>query len=384
MDVLFTAKLEDDIVGVYINWGGSNYINCTTSTRANPIIKLKGEPIALDFKDDMVIDLFGTDTEGNRVIWVFQKGRILPPNIVTLVDSNSKSFDPITIPHANAILDLNGDHLADLFITTENNFEIWIGQIGHEDERNYTLYKKIPFFVGSTRKTMGQAFFIDMELEGELNLLVPVFWNSWANSSVYIQTPDAFVDLGINFMDNNGKQWGFVPPAKHEFYRQTITLRAGDFNVDGFPDLIATLTNDGGTTMRTFLLKNVESKNPHPGKYKRTFEVQWNALLPDRNNTVMGSFYDFGQDGILDVILMQKIGNDFTPLAFKNTLDYDANFVKVIVLTGLSNETKPATRTPLGRKKQTYGTNLPGPSIDYYTTTQEGNKMHGKFLMNQL
>lgn len=355
MDVLFTARLDDDIVGVYINWGGSSYINCTTNNKTNPIIKMKGEPIALDFKDDMVIDLFGTDTDGKRVVWVFEKGRVLPPNIVTLVDSNSKSFDPITIPHSNAVLDLNNDHLADLLITTENNFEVWTGHIGQDDERNYTYHTKIPFFIGGAKKTVGQTLFIDMELEGELNLLVPLFWRSWSNSSIYIQSQHGFVDLMVNFVDTSGKQWGFVPPVKNEFYRQTITLRSGDYNMDGYPDLIATLTSDNGNTMRTFLLKNVESKNPHPGKFKRTFEVQWNALLPDRNNTVMGSFYDFGQDGILDVILLQKIGKDFTPLAFKNTLDYDANFVKVIVLTGLSNETKPASRTPLGRKKRTYG-----------------------------
>jgi integrin alpha FG-GAP repeat containing protein 1 len=88
-------------------------------------------------------------------------------------------------------------------------------------------------------------------------------------------------------------------------------------------------------------------------------------------------FLSFYQDGILDVIMLQKNGDKYKPLAFRNTLDYDANFVKVIVLTGLTNKRPPAKETPFGAKRRNYGTNLPGPRIKYYTTTQEGSKQHG-------
>lgn len=60
------------------------------------------------------------------------------------------------------------------------------------------------------------------------------------------------------------------------------------------------------------------------------------------------------------------------PIAFRNTLDYDANFVKVMVLTGLSNKHTPTKATPLGKKKRTFGTNLPGPRIAYHTTKPDG------------
>jgi integrin alpha FG-GAP repeat containing protein 1 len=69
------------------------------------------------------------------------------------------------------------------------------------------------------------------------------------------------------------------------------------------------------------------------------------------NETTMAAFYDLYQDGILDVILY---GPD-TVQAFRNTLDYDANFLKVMVLTGIDR-----------------GGNLPGPSISCRTTTQDG------------
>ena len=43
--------------------------------------------------------------------------------------------------------------------------------------------------------------------------------------------------------------WGFVPrvdKAALDFMEIPITLRAGDFNLDGFPDLLAVLGNSLG------------------------------------------------------------------------------------------------------------------------------------------
>lgn len=73
------------------------------------------------------------------------------------------------------------------------------------------------------------------------------------------------------------------------------------------------------------------------------------------------------------MILVLKEGDVYKTAAFKNGLDYDANFVKVMVLTGRTNSKYPISPGSLGRKKRTYGTNLPGPSFAYKTTTQDGN-----------
>ena len=44
-----------------------------------------------------------------------------------------------------------------------------------------------------------------------------------------------------------------------------------------------------------------------------------------------------------------------------------------MVLTGRNNSMYPISPGSLGKKKRTYGTNLPGPSIAYRTTTQDGS-----------
>lgn len=80
MDVMFTVKLDDRKVGVYINYGGSDHLNCT-SNDTEPIITMRGEPMALDFNDDMIIDLFGIDELGERHFWVFGKERKEPSKV---------------------------------------------------------------------------------------------------------------------------------------------------------------------------------------------------------------------------------------------------------------------------------------------------------------
>lgn len=79
----------------------------------------------------------------------------------------------------------------------------------------------------------------------------------------------------------------------------------------------------------------------------------------------------------MDVIFIEKDGNTYKPLAFKNDLDYDSNFIKCIVLTGLENIGNSTEKGHFGKKKRHYGTNLPGPKIEYETTTIEGNKQKG-------
>lgn len=356
MDVMFTARIDKEKVGVYINWGGSDHMNCT-SNDTQPLV-MTGEPLALDYNDDMVIDLFGMDENGTRTFWIYQKGpERKQPTPIAMTHGDEK-LTRMNIPHSHSFLDLNDDFYADLFITNEDNVaEVWLSsENSHQRfEKDQTIKYDPP---GATNKFYGQSLFLDVELDGKLNQLLPVCHDEHCkNSTIWVQSGKHYHDFKINFFqDDNKTQWGFLPPDHKDFYRRAITLRTGDFNNDGYPDLLVTLQKNGGNVIQTFLLENVKEVNAKPtDNFKRTFAVRWNALLPFGENTVMGSFYDFYQDGILDVILLQKNGDKYKPLAFRNTLDYDANFVKVIVLTGLTNIRPPAKETPFGAKRRNYG-----------------------------
>uniref|UniRef100_D3TMT0 Putative membrane protein n=1 Tax=Glossina morsitans morsitans TaxID=37546 RepID=D3TMT0_GLOMM len=383
MDVLVTVKekgSKNDVHNVYIHWGDSHGLNCTHE-RDEPLLKTKGEPLAIDYNRDMIIDLYGVRENNTRAFWIFNKTREPPLQISQGEPTDETSVTAkMRIPNANAYLDINGDFIADLLVQTDKHYEVWHGRNGAdpEEKQGFTFNRTIDLPIVGSKPIWGQAVFSDFELEGVENVILPICFQDCANSTILVHDGKSFRDIHVNFKDPQAVSWGFVPPQENDVYLKTITARSGDFNMDGYPDLIMTLQTFGATHKRqTFLLENVPCKMCN-SPLKRTYEVKWNALSPLGENTVAGAFYDFYQDGVLDVILIEKSNTgNYRPLAFRNTLDYDANFVKVIVLTSLTNKKNPTMRTALGRKKRTYGTNLPGPRITYFTTTQEGDFQRG-------
>lgn len=275
---------------------------------------------------------------------------------------------------------MNDDYMPDLFLTTEANFEIWYGKEYGDSKFEYNL--SIPLPVKSTNSEefiIGQSLFIDVELKGHMDLVTPVCYDKDCKSSaflIYSESEKKWLNLEVNFKDDNTNLWGFHLKTGSK-YTDVITLHSGDFNMDGYPDILATLSliPSGSSKPQSFLLENVPCQTC--GKFSRTYAIKWNALNPFRNGTVMAAFFDFYQDGILDCILVTWDGNKYKTAAFKNSLDYDANFIKVMVLTGLTNKDNVMIMGRVGKKRRTYGTNLPGPSISYETTTQEGNIRHG-------
>lgn len=372
MDVLvITFDKETKLSHVYILWGGNGRLNCTNEN--HPLLNMTGQPLALDYNGDMIIDLFGLNDQNKRTFWVFDQSRKAP----TAIPMNTSQNASISQPHSNAYLDLNNDFLADLVVTTRKYFEIW-----HGVEQGFQFYKPISFPYGITldnfNGVLGQTLYLDVELTGKMSLLLPLcFDDACTNSTIMMYsdvhgTSDKWYNLKVNFRDGDNVLWGFVKPDGQR-YTDTITLRGGDFNMDGYPDLLATLKSTNGKQKRSYLLENVACDSCVG--FARKFEVKWQALNPFHNETAMAVFYDFYQDGILDVILveLEKSTNTYRTAAFKNSLDYDANFVKVMVLTGRNNSMYPISPGSLGKKKRTYGTNLPGPSIAYRTTTQDGS-----------
>lgn len=349
MDLLVTTKREgSENLGIYVNWGDSEKLNC--SGEGKPLFEMTGEPVALDYNRDMIIDLFGLDTNSKRTFWVFNKERQPPTSIPMALPSGDPS--KLRNPHSHAYLDLNNDFMADLFLTTEEHFEIWRGV---KTAENFVYHDKIELPYGKSKEHIGQSLFLDVELSGKLNHLLPICFDSKClNSTLLIHWGNRFHDLQVNFKDNSNSVWGFVPPDAKHHYLNAITLRGGDFNMDGYPDLLVTLTSQANGQKQTFLMENVPCKR-NCGDLTRTFEIQWRALSPFTNGTVAGAFYDFYQDGILDVLFVEQSEKRFRPVAFRNLLDYDANFVKCIVLTGLTNGQNPMKPGRLGRKKRTYG-----------------------------
>ncbi|XP_034243244.1 T-cell immunomodulatory protein [Thrips palmi] len=377
MDLLVTAYPLGSSAAetrVYILWGGMHSLKCVDEEKF--LFKMRGEPLAMDYDGDMIIDLFGADEVGNRTFWIFYSNRTFEAK--PMEKSPPHKLREI---HSHAFLDVNGDFAADLVLTSTEGIEVWY-KINGAFHHNHTI--KYPTITAGEGH-IGQTLYLDVEMRGKVDLVVPVCFDSECkNSTIFVhsinQSKDWY-DLKVNFKENDNNMWGYTPPNEKFWYTDAITLRGGDFNMDGYPDLLATLTlhSAGSKKPKAFLLENVPCSGASCAQFGRTFAPQWGSMSPTNIQTNMAVFYDFGQDGILDVLLVQMDSPDANPpsyqvSAYKNSLDYDANFVKVMVLTKRNGSQTPPNRNPLSKKKiKTFGTNLPGPTISYRTTTQEGN-----------
>ncbi|XP_045785259.1 T-cell immunomodulatory protein [Maniola jurtina] len=373
MDILVTSQIQNSTSNfheVRILWGGMPYLNCTDASLIKAITV--GQPLVLDYNRDMILDLFGINAESKRVFWVFDKSRSTPIEILMSDFGKSKE---IKLPHSHSFLDVNDDNAADLLVTTHVDVEIWL----NEEAGGFRYNNSIELLVGHPT-IYGQVLFIDVALSGQFFLVVPVCYDlECINSTILIYDNEQWHDLQVDLNDGKGTLWRFIPP-RAEVYMDTITMRSGDFNMDGYPDILMTLSPVSGKDTKAVLLHNVPCNSPGC-KFHRTFEVQWEKFNTFGKNVVMATFYDLYMDGVLDVLYVQKNITNTTEKyimkAFRNELEYDTNFIKVIVVTGLSNERVPTINGTLYNRKVTFGTNLPGPKIGYNTWSQEGQYRTG-------
>ncbi|XP_028160739.1 T-cell immunomodulatory protein [Ostrinia nubilalis] len=370
MDILITTQIQNattNLHDVRILWGGMPTLNCSDALLIKAITI--GQPLVMDYNRDMTLDLFGMNTQQQRVYWVFDQSRGTPKEI-PMADDISKE---IKLPHSHSFLDVNDDNAADLLVTTKLDIEIWL----NKESSGFKYNNSIELLVGHTT-IYGQALFIDVALKGEFFLVLPVCSDTECfNSTILIYDNHEWHDLQIDLNDGKGTLWRFAPP-RNEVYLDTITMRSGDYNMDGYPDMLMTLSPMNSNETRVFLLHNIPCTLPGC-KFSRTFQVQWEIFNSFGSNVIMGTFYDFYMDGVLDIIYVKKntTTQRYTMHAFRNSLEYDTNFIKVIVVTGLTNEKTPTINGTLYQRKGTFGTNLPGPKIGYNTWSQEGNYRTG-------
>lgn len=285
-----TANLN--LLEVYINWGGSDVLNCTDET-ADPLFKMIGEPVALDYNSDMIIDLFGLNEHGKRAFWIFKDKHQSPQEVLMELPAD-KNLSRLLVPHSHAYLDLNNDFKADLFLATETGFEIWLGT--GNDGFNYSDHRKNYF----TNSISGQSIFLDIELNGIIAQILPICLDTKChNSVIWAFVNGEYQNLEIDFKDDKNQMWQFIAPdpKQQSVYQNTITLRGGDFNLDGYPDMLVTLQSMTTGIIETFLMENVACD--HCGSLTRSYAIQWNAFSPYSNGTVVGAFYDFYQVSVL-------------------------------------------------------------------------------------
>ncbi len=344
---------------------------------------MSSHPLIIDSNGDYIADIFGepfNKTKSSRAIWQFSSSRNVIPEEIYL--TSDKELGKMRRPHSNAFVDLDGDGNADLFVTTEDGFELWKNN-GGEGKSEFSLHKTILYPEGCQPSDLdgclvGQSSFFDFDLDGGLDTIVPLcydgkkcdepailfatikrLWKEGEDTKIFEKMTINLRDWTFDFRDQDQNQESDLFEA--------VTARAGDVNLDGYPDLLVRLTRkDDRTKFQTHLLLNVPvdvEEEIIVSSLNRGFLLQ-DKYMAGLNSTSMAAFYDLYENGIEDLITVEEVGDKAVRIgAFTNvTQDSDAYFVKVIVLSG-----KCFNDCFEDHIKVPYGTNAPGQTICYKT-----------------
>ncbi len=347
MDLLIVAKKDEDLDFTgFVLWGEhkqgkSDKLICTEPSLKKGThneIRMSGQPLIVDGNGDAIADIFGRASDGAWGIWIFNEHRSYP-EFVKLTEASAPEFRN---PHSNAFVDLNSDGNADIFVTTEGNFELW-KDVGHKSEKHFELHKKVPVPQCDASKNgspcIGQSVFADFDLDGRMDMIFPACLDGGCQTSTLFYSPvedlwnapeenSVFLTIPLDLQD----RFQFQPTDMEKDFYPGMSPHVGDINLDGYPDLLLRLQNKLTKKTQMHLLLNVyDSDSPS----NRSFLIQ-PEVMRGINETSLATFYDLYEDGTNDIILVQDEGNGRHRVgAFTNaTQDSDAYFVKVIVLSG--------------------------------------------------
>uniref|UniRef100_T1J0M9 T-cell immunomodulatory protein TIP C2 domain-containing protein n=1 Tax=Strigamia maritima TaxID=126957 RepID=T1J0M9_STRMM len=349
MDVLFTLRDSDKTkieTTVKILEG-----NLTTlKSCEKPVLRITNmsvEPVVLDYNGDMIPDLYGETVDGVRRVWIMNRLNW------TYRNESIKVVKKIRPIHSNAFVNLDNDVAADIFVTTTDKmYEIWLNEAG--------VYKEDALEPFPDAQVIGQSAFLDIDLDGNLDHIVPVCYNQeCTNTTIFVRrnfnsSSGEWIPVSGSFILDDGIHWGFYKTDSYP-----ITLHVGDYNLDGYPDLLTIICyND--TAREAVILENSSCKGC---QFKRRFKV--NRLFKDVKNVILAAFYDIYQDGNLDFIFVTQnpATKNYNISAYQNKVESDVCFLKILVLSGLVNV----------KKVPAYGVNQPGPFISYRTTQLDGS-----------
>lgn len=367
LDVLMVtgSGIPGSSVKAYVYWGNMKSLGEPIS------LSMRDQPLVMDANGDLLPDLFGQSPENSllRYYWI-SKGSNRSFEEKTFGGPSS----PIRIPHSNAFLDLSGDYTADLYVTNDQNqSEIWINKGG-----DLTYEKMIPPPTSKNTDIFGQSTFADIDGDGALDLLLPVCTTEDCTESflyIYSWTNEQWKKM----LSNEGHQvaWKFISPTHQtSSIFPLMTVRTGDFNMDGFYDglVVLNITAPGsGQHYKQVAvpLENVPCSDEHDNCYNgRTFSVQWN-VLSSLDNAVLATFFDLYENGIIGfLVVTESLPADYRIHAMHNTLYTDACFLKVVVLGG-------RTLTSCKGDDLPYGVNQVGPFIKFTTTSTNGKVKYG-------
>ncbi|GAA5933073.1 FG-GAP repeat domain-containing protein [Sporobolomyces koalae] len=389
------------------------------------------QPIPLDATGTMMTSLLGftPSSESNPQLWLNTASPV-PSNdstsLFTLTDAGDASFDfsshptgqwtcQFPTPHSNAFLDLDGDCLADLFFTcidpqdsSRLEYQIWT----NDKTSGKFVWKR----QGQLPKGTKNVGFADMDRDGTIDMILSVCPNHNNNKDCSIQiayndqiplctststaeeecrdiedlcVADPNFNFNLTDFPDNGSLTKIsvaslfpshnLVTSSHSFRGLLPTPpRPGDYNIDGYPDLLLLVSPQARSSHRLAkLVKSVpcgedekEGKctRAQIDKKRRAYQVEEKGVeeLEKFQDVETVSWLDLDDDGSLDIVV-QRTGQSGAARQInfvKNNFFNDAFFLKATVLNGAcKNWCEP--REPGQSRYRPYGSSYSGASFKF-------------------
>lgn len=129
MDVLISGPAEE-AGAVYLHLHKGSYDALSADFTELP--KATDQVLVMDFNNDLHLDLYGVSFEsGQRTAWVNKGGFEYELKEVYLP---GQAYKKLASPHSNAFVDMDGDCLSDLFLSTHDpetdslQLELWLNR----------------------------------------------------------------------------------------------------------------------------------------------------------------------------------------------------------------------------------------------------------------
>ena len=283
-------------------------------------------------------------------------------------DANDKYSNlPFESPNTNAFVDIDGDCINDIIISSynpnkknERSLEIWKGVIENE-EIKYCLSN---VNVYDLHASLGLFTVVDIDRNALPDLVFPILDSSppqilisyniikmsyiWTNDFCSDHPPinfnkspnekiqKIFEDFKIGTSTKNNYIINIHDNKNYQFYSENINfpliLRFIDINQDSYPDFVTIFKDKSTKTKKLIIYLNNEIENDE--NQRRIFNQKniydLNSNIDINYDIAVASFFDFEDNRKMDLILSDTTGNT---LGLYNNYVYDTYTLKSVLIS---------------------------------------------------